>query len=92
MKNGERRLTNEVAHNQRQSMMTKNYWMTKKDLALYIGKSTKTVERWVEKGALPPPKKVPGMRNQYWLKTVVDDWRKGDYPEKMKRLQKYGTV
>lgn len=29
--------------------------MTKKGVARWINRSTKTVERWVKKGSLPPP-------------------------------------
>lgn len=34
--------------------------MTKKDLARYIGKSIRTVERWVSNGSLPPANKSFG--------------------------------
>ena len=51
-------------------------WMTKKELAAYIGvKSVRTVDRWVEKQLLPKGKRFPN--GPHWKVDIVNKWLDG---------------
>lgn len=65
--------------------------MTKKDLSRYIGKSIRTVERWVSNGSLPPANKSFG-RSGFWLESEVDSWLNDDYRKELRKLAKRGAV
>ena len=70
--------------------------MTKKvmyleDMAQYIGKSARTVQRWVAMGLLPPPNKSEG-RVGFWVESEVEKWLNRNYRKKCDRLLKNGTV
>lgn len=48
-------------------------WMTKVELAHYLKKSTRTVERWVVQQKLPPGwRQADGFMR--WRKDIVDQW------------------
>lgn len=47
-------------------------WMNKQELAKYIGRSVRTVERWVDRKFLPQGKRFPG--GLFWEKNIVDQW------------------
>ena len=67
--------------------------MTKKDVARWINRSTKTVERWVKKGSLPPPFKLPGNdKDLFWTLEALKNWTTADYTKKVDRLLRHGTV
>lgn len=52
--------------------MTDNRWITKKELAQYLGIGLSTVERYVAQGTLPPGHKVGNTLR--WKLSVVDKW------------------
>ena len=57
-------------------------WLTKKELAEYIGaKSIRTVERWVSRQILPRGKRFPS--GLLWEKTIVDQWLLDPHYKKM---------
>ena len=62
-------------------------FMTKQELAAYVGKSTRTVERWLAKGLLPPANRALG-RSGFWLVTDVDRWLDRNYRKSLARLEK----
>ena len=74
--------------------------MTKKDVARWINRSTKTVERWVKKGLLPPPLKLIGIvKNVFWWLEAIFKWtssdytkKVADYTKKVDHLMRHGTV
>ncbi|WP_010444314.1 helix-turn-helix transcriptional regulator [Vibrio rotiferianus] len=48
--------------------------LTKKEVALLIGKSTSTVGRMVKDGRLPAPLKTQRDRNGGWTKSTIMQW------------------
>ena len=61
-------------------------WMTKVELAHYLKKSTRTVERWVVQQKLPPGwRQADGFMR--WRKDIVDQWLEDCEPY-AKRCQK----
>lgn len=67
--------------------------MTKKDVTRWINRSTKTVERWVSKGSIPPPLKLKGNdKNVFWTLEAIEKWITSDYTKQVDRLLKHGTV
>lgn len=62
-------------------------WMDKKELAIYVKRSPRTVDRWINKGILPPPNKAAG-RSAIWSKTSVDRWIDNGYTDKVEKLRK----
>lgn len=67
--------------------------MTKKDVAKHFGKSEKTIERWVSKGLLPPPRKLKGNdKNVFWTLEAIEKSIISNYTKQVDRLLKHGTV
>ena len=51
--------------------MTARY-MSRKQVAEYIGKSVSTVDRWTEKGLLPAPARLSGDTDPLWDREAID--------------------
>ena len=47
-------------------------WMNKKQIASYLGKSTRTIDRWLQSGYLPAPKLLNGRK--IWSTVMIDKW------------------
>lgn len=45
-------------------------WLSKPDVALILSTTTRTVDRWVARGVLPPPDRLPNGRPA-WRASVV---------------------
>lgn len=54
-------------------MWDRKEWLTREDLANYLNASTRTINRYINKGLLPPPKKIPGMGPR-WHIDIVNKW------------------
>lgn len=52
--------------------------MTKKELALNIGKSQSTVSRMIQDGRLPPPLRTPQGRVGGWFRFSIEQWKKAN--------------
>ncbi len=46
------------------------YLPTRKVRVRYGGKSERTIDRWIERGILPPPEWINGRR--YWRRSVLE--------------------
>lgn len=47
-------------------------WLSREELAVRLGKTTRTVSRWVAQRVLPPPRRFPD--GNYWRPEEVDRW------------------
>ena len=61
--------------------------ITKSALAERLQVSTRTLERWINQGDLPPPRRL-GTRRVYWHPHVIEQWLEralGDRKQARKR-------
>lgn len=49
--------------------------LNQKDIATMVGRSCRTLRRWVKRGVLPKPVQKLGKRS-YWTKKQIDTWLK----------------
>ena len=49
--------------------------LSKSDLAVVVGRSTKTIDRWVAAGVAPPHIRITNRK--YWKRQTVVDWLEG---------------
>jgi len=47
-------------------------WLTKPEVAYTLSTTTRTVDRWVARGVLPPPDRLPNGRPA-WRASVIRD-------------------
>ena len=72
-------------------MFATTEWMTRTELAQYLHVSPRTVQRWVDKGILPPPRQFVNHRSLYWRRDVVESWMDDDYAKEVAKLKKSGV-